>query len=137
VRQFWCHILKKLIKFNIIINELNNINVLDAIGKRYIYISTFIIIGNNWDYRLIFLILTLPQLFAWIKNQNELSDYAVFLLIAILFTMYSSLISKMIGGYFVFPIEEFINWLIFACFIYVLLLTLPDWLKTKLRLKNF
>ncbi|RKZ93461.1 MAG: hypothetical protein DRR19_01055 [Candidatus Parabeggiatoa sp. nov. 1] len=102
-----------------------------------IYIGTFIIIGNNWDYRLIFLILTLPQLFAGIKNQNELSDYAVFLLIAILFTMYSSLISKMIGGYFVFPLEELINWLIFACFIYVLLLTLPDWLKTKLRLKNF
>ena len=43
----------------------------------------------------------------------------------------------MIGGYFIFPLEEIINWLIFAGFIYVLLLTLPDWLKTKLRLKNF
>jgi hypothetical protein len=101
-----------------------------------IYIGTFIIIGNNWDYRLVFLILTLPQLFAWIKNKNELSYYAVFLLMAILFTMYSSLISRIIGTYFVFPIEELINWLIFACFIYVLLLTLPDWLKTKLWLNN-
>jgi hypothetical protein len=101
-----------------------------------IYIGTFIIIGNNWDYRLVFLILTLPQLFAWIKTQNELSYYAGFLLMAILFTMYSSLISRIIGTEFVFPIEELINWLILACFIYVLLLTLPDWLKTKLWLNN-
>jgi hypothetical protein len=119
------------------LNVLNSEHIDSFRIGAMIYIGTFIIIGNNWDYRLIFLILTLPQLLAWIKTQNALSYYAVFLLIAILFTMYSSFIAVLIGKYLVFPIEELLNWLICAGLIYILLLTLPDWLKTKLRLKNF
>ncbi|KHD05940.1 hypothetical protein PN36_11500 [Candidatus Thiomargarita nelsonii] len=112
-----------------------------------IYIGTFII-GNNFDYRLIFLIFTLPQLLAWIKSKNSLIHCSVFLLIAILFTMWSSFFSvwfsglfsyvsmEKIGEYSVSLIEEIINWLIFGCFTYLLLLTLPDWLKSLLRLKT-
>ncbi|HAI70601.1 MAG TPA: hypothetical protein DCM38_14335, partial [Gammaproteobacteria bacterium] len=113
-----------------------------------IYISTFII-GNNWDYRLIFLILTLPQLLAWIKIQNPLSQCSVFLLIAILFTMWSSFFAiwfsglvslvfslEKTGNHLVFILEELINWLIFGCLFAILLLTLPDWLKTLLRIET-
>ncbi|RKZ61204.1 MAG: hypothetical protein DRR16_15725 [Candidatus Parabeggiatoa sp. nov. 3] len=113
-----------------------------------IYIGTFII-GNNWDYRLIFLILTLPQLFAWFKIQNPLSQCSVFLLIAILFTMWASFFAVWFSGLFsfvfslqktgnhlVFLIEEIINWLIFGCLISILLSTLPDWLKTLLRIET-
>jgi len=112
-----------------------------------IYIGTFII-GHNFDYRLIFLILTLPQLLAWIKIQNPLSQVSVFLLIAILVTMWSSFFAVWFSGLFslvfslektgnhlVFLLEEIINWLIFGCLIAILLSTLPDWLKTFLRIK--
>jgi hypothetical protein len=111
-----------------------------------IYLSTFII-GNNFDYRLIFLILALPQLLVWAKIQNPLTRSAVFLLIAILFTMWSSFLAvwfsslfslffslPQTGKHFIFLIEEIINWSIFGCLLSILLLTLPDWLKSFLRI---
>jgi uncharacterized membrane protein YraQ (UPF0718 family) len=40
------------------------------------------------------------------------------------------------GNHLVFLIEEIINWLIFGCLIAILLSTLPDWLKTLLRIET-
>jgi hypothetical protein len=40
------------------------------------------------------------------------------------------------GNHLVFLIEEIINWLIFGCLIAILLSTLPDWLKTLLRVET-
>jgi hypothetical protein len=45
-----------------------------------IYLSVFII-GNNWDYRLVFLLLTVPQLLDWASQPGRIGSFSLSLLI--------------------------------------------------------
>ncbi|MCL6436036.1 MAG: glycosyltransferase 87 family protein [Leptolyngbyaceae cyanobacterium HOT.MB2.61] len=91
-----------------------------------IYLGTFII-GNNWDYRFIFLIFVIPQLLVWIKSRSPLQLIATMALSGIVLTVWLSRYS-----YEVFGLDELINWLLFFYFACMLALTLPDWLKNWL-----
>lgn len=101
------------------------INKIDAfrIGAS-IYSGTFLI-GNNWDYRLIFLLFTIPQILAWIKSRSPLSAIAGLVLLGIISTSWLSNRSSAF-----FYLDELINWLLFFFYVYVLILTLPKWLKS-------
>lgn len=94
-----------------------------------IYIGTFFI-GNNWDYRLIFLIFTIPQILLWIKSQNSLSMFSILALIGIIMTSWLSRFDSR-----VYYLDEVINWLLFIFFTYTLFLTFPNWLKETVSLK--
>lgn len=98
-----------------------------------IYLGTFLI-GNNYDYRLVFLLLTVPQILDWIKNKHPISEISLITLMAIISTLYLSSVSANIGGNFVY-LEETINWLIFFCLSYTFMLTLPNFWQSKLKLK--
>ncbi len=101
------------------------INKIDAfrIGTS-IYSGTFLI-GNNWDYRLIFLLFTIPQILAWIKSRSPLSAIAGLALVGIIST---SWLSNRSSDFFY--LDEPINWLLFFFYVYALILTLPKWLKS-------
>jgi len=111
-------------------NDLN-FNQIDAfrIGSS-IYIGTFFI-GNNWDYRLIFLLFTIPQILLWIKIKSQISTLSFFALMGIILTTWLS----RIGGK-VYNLDELINWLLFFFFNYTIILTFPNWLKEKITIKN-
>lgn len=99
-----------------------------------IYIGSFLFIGNNWAYRLIFLIFTIPQIIAWIKNNKQLSIISSFSLIAIIMTMWFKPLGEY-GNPNTFEIlltyfSQLIDWSLLFFFIYTLLLTLPIWLKS-------
>lgn len=47
-----------------------------------IYIGTYML-GNNFDYRLAFLLLTVPQLFVWSADQNALGRFSIGMLLLI------------------------------------------------------
>ena len=107
-------------------NSLNNLNIERIDSFRMgasIYMGTFFI-GNNWDYRLIFLIFTIPQILLWIKYQNVISKISSLAFMGITATIWLSSKSTSI-----YHLDEFINWLLFLFFTYTVILTLPVWLK--------
>jgi hypothetical protein len=81
-----------------------------------IYVGSFVA-GINWDYRLIFLLLTVPQLFAWSKGKNRygaISLITVFALAGILWLG----VGLRIGRSAIFPIDQFIEWWLFFYYTY-------------------
>src|SRR5262249_47115150 len=96
-----------------------------------IYIGTFLL-GNNWAYRLIFLIFTTPQIIAWIKSWCYLSFLSSFALIGIILTLWmKTVIDQGLGIY----LHQLIDWYLFFYFIYAFLLTLPNWLQTSIFMR--
>jgi hypothetical protein len=102
-----------------------------------IYIGTFFL-GNNWDYRLIFLIFTLPQLFLWTKLSTSISSISTVAIFSIVFSHWHSIIAQLIsyipyGKYFIFILEELSNWIIFSSLTYLFIWSLPTWGKEFIR----
>ncbi|MEW6614773.1 MAG: glycosyltransferase 87 family protein [Thermodesulfobacteriota bacterium] len=90
----------------------------------FIFIGTFIY-GNNFDYRLIFLLIVLPQMTLWIKEQKEFSKTSKYALILLILTLYLS----RLGPNYNLNIDEFINWTLLIYFIWTNLVILPNWAK--------
>jgi hypothetical protein len=90
------------------------------------YLGTFIV-TVSWDYKLIFLIFTVPQIIAWTKQNNQLSLPSSFALLGIVATLYLS------SFQYKWLLDEVINWSIWFYFIYAFVLTLPKWIKTLLH----
>jgi hypothetical protein len=105
-----------------------------------IYIGTFLL-GNNWDYRLAFLVLVIPQLWEWsrslIQNYRFIARVSLFGVLASCWHFmiwYSPFFNFFQGSkelWFVF--DEFLNWMLVASFAYLLLASAPDWLKVGLQ----
>jgi len=110
---------------NLFQNNKLNINQIEAfrIGSS-IYIGT-LLIGNNWDYRLIFLLFTIPQILAWLKTQVQFESISGLALMVIILTTWLSSKSNQI-----YYLDELLNWLLFLFFVYSTILTLPNWLKS-------
>jgi hypothetical protein len=89
-----------------------------------IYLGTFLI-GNNWDYRLIFLLFTIPQILVWIKSRASLASSSILTLIGVTLTTWLGR-----GTFKFFYLDEFINWLLFLFYVYAMILTLPKWLQS-------
>ncbi|PSB54296.1 hypothetical protein C7B61_22430, partial [filamentous cyanobacterium CCP1] len=96
-----------------------------------IYIGTFLLFGNNWAYRLIFLIFTIPQILFWIKTESSLSRLSTLTLFSIILTMWI----KMIGNWepsrwerVVMYFDQFNNWVLLFFLTYMLFVTLPRWI---------
>ena len=90
-----------------------------------IYTGTFLL-GNNWVYRLIFLILVIPQLLEWLRMSN-FKWIPLACLISAMLSMWSiSFESIPFSGGF----DEVLNWLLFAFLVHLLLASLPSWAKS-------
>lgn len=99
-----------------------------------IYITTFLL-NNNWDYRLVFLIFTVPQLYTWVisKTLNTYARWgALISLLLIIHTMWYLKIN-LFFSLNVF-LDEILNWLLFT--LLFLLLTLPNKQETELLLNE-
>jgi hypothetical protein len=107
-----------------------------------IYIGTFLL-GNNWDYRLMFLIFTIPQLVLWAKCSTR---YISTSSIVILSSIYSSLwflimariTTNLPHGYYVsFMLDEMSNWIVFSGLLYLFFWSMPNWVKNMVRKCTF
>ncbi len=104
-----------------------------------IYIGTFFF-GNNWDYRLSFLIFVIPQLAQWLRSKSK--TYRVVSavsLIAILLSCWGMWISFFdyihfhgAFGSFLFRLDEAMNWLLVPAFAYLLFASAPEWARMLL-----
>jgi hypothetical protein len=101
-----------------------------------IYVGTFLL-GNNWDYRLAFLVFVIPQLAEWLRLKNKLQKAIVIVtVISILLSAWHFVLKFDLP--FIplkdpvnrnFIIDEFINWLLVPGFTYLLTASFPDWLR--------
>ena len=114
--------------------EQNDTLYLDAfrLGSA-IYVGTFLL-GNNWDYRLMFLIFTLPQLILWIKRSVSISIYSLLMISVILISLWHLIIDSVLrylpyGNYLSFVLDEMANWITFIGLVYLLIWSLPIWAK--------
>ncbi|WP_208345622.1 hypothetical protein [Aetokthonos hydrillicola] len=113
------------------INLLENEQHIDAfrLGAG-VYIGTFMF-GNNWDYRLIFLIFTIPQIVSWIKKKiNPYSLICCFILPAIILSFWYLIVKQILGSNLAFLIDQFSKWVVFSGLVYLLLASLPSWLSS-------
>ncbi|HAV78641.1 MAG TPA: hypothetical protein DCX53_14935 [Anaerolineae bacterium] len=105
-----------------------------------IYVGTFLL-GNNWDYRLAFLVFVIPQLTEWFQLKNKGQRMVVIgVTLAILVTCWHFLLKIDIP--FIplkdpinrnFVIDEIVNWLLVPGFTYLLVSSFPDWLKQDMQ----
>ena len=88
-----------------------------------IYVCTFML-GNMWDYRLMFLLFSIPQLMCWVS----LKQFRLVALTALVSLLVSCWITYFdtneILPYF---IDELANYVLFATFLYLLLSSMPEW----------
>jgi hypothetical protein len=98
-----------------------------------IYIGCFLTM-NTHDYRLIFLIFTIPQLVAWARNEAKgILSVPLITLITMIFSIWSAFIMHFLGRNLTFAMEEFANWIVLAGLLYLFFISLPDWFKDYLR----
>lgn len=110
-----------------------------------IYIGTFLL-GNNWDYRLVFLILCIPQLAYWLTSSGKrLAWCSRLALCTILASMWYLVISQVWGNLspalshltpsarlYPWLLDELSNWLLFLVLTYLFSISLPKWAKELL-----
>lgn len=98
-----------------------------------IYTGTFML-GNNWDYRLMFLLFTVPQLAEWAQQGNSYLGRTA--RIALMTLVVSCWYSVILGSLSVFTVyghmlaylvDEFSNWTLFSCLVFLFVYSLPDW----------
>jgi hypothetical protein len=121
-------------------NLVLNTKYIDAfrIGS-VIYVMTFII-GINWDYRLIFLLFSVPQLTIWLKSESFLiRSSSLISILTMILTMWF-LDIKLIFNHRIFSfdevwlVDEISNWILFFNLLLLLTISLPKWiLKLKFR----
>ena len=105
-----------------------------------IYVGTFLL-GNNWDYRLAFLVLVIPQITDWFRLEDRKKKMIVFsVLAAILFSCWHFLLKidliflplkDPVNRRFIF--DEIVNWLLVPGFTYLLAASFPSWLRQDLQ----
>jgi hypothetical protein len=88
-----------------------------------IYLGTFVL-GNSYDYRLIFLIFALPQLLSWMRVRNRLGTFSKVLVASVVFSVWSMIFPE--TNPLMFILKELVRWFIFA--------SLPAWLRNRLFL---
>ncbi len=105
-----------------------------------IYVGTFLL-GNNWDYRLAFLILVVPQLLQWTASPNKKQrTIALIGMIALLASCWHLIVwnSAFLELHltlkeFVFVFDELMNWILMIDLCYLLFASAPEWSKDLLR----
>ncbi len=97
-----------------------------------IYLGTFFL-GNNWDYRLMFLIFAVPQLVAWAGEPGRRIP-AIGALITLLFSCWTLAVWKI--GLVLAIADEIANWLLFVLLLYLVLISLPAWARAPFQARK-
>jgi len=99
-----------------------------------VYIGTFLL-GNNWDYRLAFLILVMPQVSQWSRQivQKRFRFMAMAVMVLVLISCWHFMVwfAPALADIkeILFVIDEVANWMLVAGFSYLLAASAPDWTK--------
>jgi hypothetical protein len=98
-----------------------------------IYIGVFFI-GNNYEYRLIFLLLCLGQLLMWMRNDLEYRAKAALAILALLLAVWERwpLANALPASYLAIPVAQIAHWSLLWLLAWFLGATMPDWIVKML-----
>jgi hypothetical protein len=94
-----------------------------------IYLTSFVL-WSNWDYRFIFLLLTIPQMIAWLgpaTNGRRHTRIAVVVLAATLWLSSGAPPGDDYTMIRTFVVDELLNWYLFYFYVAALVATSPAW----------
>jgi hypothetical protein len=94
-----------------------------------LYTGAFLM-GTVYDYKLSFMIFSIPQILHWVKGNHRLALISNISLLCVLATLYLSPLSNRLS---VFRFDELINWFLLGFFAYSFTLSLPRWLQLSIR----
>lgn len=103
-----------------------------------VYAGTFLL-GNSWDYRLIFFFFAVPQLCDWLQRGTRSERWnAALQLLAFAVAMYAMWLTQNLGrsstGFVIMRgLEELAKWSLFTGCLWHLARTLPNWAQELLR----
>ena len=108
-----------------------------------IYVGTFLL-GNNWDYRLAFLVLVVPQLMEWTRSAIKIYRLTSWLSLALVLlscwhfwiadiSLISIFRSQADSLKFWIILDELFNWILFGSLACLLFASMPEWLKEMPR----
>ena len=120
------HIVQKKIKTPLVDSGSKGISYLIGSG---IFITTYLI-GYNWEYRLIFLLFTIPQILCWIGENKFIAKNLLILSILIVWQSYTvSLLSIGIRGIYAYLFSQLFVILLFYGHLYILFNFLNSYYK--------
>lgn len=97
-----------------------------------IYFGTFLQ-GTAFNYKFIFLIFSIPQVVLWIKSHSELRRAGAWSLAFVLLSCWGMILSRLFPLNLAFALDEFANWLAFACLLFLFVSSSPDWVRLEIR----
>lgn len=102
-----------------------------------VYIGTFLL-GNNWDYRLMFFLLCVPALADWAQSHNTYRFAAMSSLALVLISCWYLLTNEWLqvvglSGRTAFFVDEAVNWLLFFSLAYLYFAAMPPFFKDKVQ----
>ncbi|GAB4445750.1 MAG: hypothetical protein OHK0041_03640 [Anaerolineales bacterium] len=105
-----------------------------------IYLGTFLL-GNNFDYRLAFLVFVVPQLSQWLRLKFNVQNLLVLsVMTAVYLSCWYFLVKINVPARFIddpqigsFLADEFFNWMLLPGFAYLLGASAPDWLRQDVQ----
>jgi hypothetical protein len=93
-------------------------------GGALIFMAAYVV-GHSSDYRLVFLLLTVPQLLRWAREETAAGRVAAGVLLLLVLTLWSGALSAV-----VFPLDELLAWLLCVYLGAALLQLLREALRT-------
>lgn len=100
-----------------------------------IYAGTFLL-GANFDYRLVFLLFTIPQLMLWIRSASaEISIISKLLIAGIIFSLWQLIIPSLsLLGRVVYWLDGLTKYGIFTGLLFLFFCSLPAWMKCHMNI---
>jgi hypothetical protein len=99
-----------------------------------VYVGTFLF-GGNFDYKLVFLLFTIPQLVLWARSATgRMAETARWVLAAVVLSMWAPLLREPLallpsGGTLGFMADELANWMVFLGLAFLIACSAPTWMK--------
>lgn len=99
-----------------------------------VYIGTFLL-GSNFDYRLIFLLFTIPQLWRWISHpEAAAARISKLTLLAVYASLWHLVLEQLIENvpysrYMSVMLEQSFKWIVFGGLAYLLCFSMPQWFR--------
>jgi hypothetical protein len=102
-----------------------------------IYIGTFLLIINN-EYRLVFLLLVIPQLAFWANSHSGwISKVSKIMILTIVFSLWHRVIDPFAPvlhlGFWISLLYEISTWLTFGGLLFLFVFSMPGWVKDTAR----
>lgn len=103
-----------------------------------IFVGTFVL-ASNFDYRLVFLLLAIPQLSNWLSCKNcHIQKVARATLLAIFTSLWFPIVERSAklfpcDEHYIYAISEISNWLLLYGLMYLIAWSTPQWCKSMIR----